>query len=136
MNAFWKSVVEKVLVAVVVAAILAIPFKQGVIYIVERLGPQAQVPVGTILAWNGKSKLPDGWAVCNGIDGTPDLKDRFLRGVREVAEAGKLEGEPMKATMDTLQSGPSHIGTVELQHAAKVLNVPLNYSVIYIIRTK
>ncbi|XP_023323878.1 uncharacterized protein LOC111697937 isoform X2 [Eurytemora carolleeae] len=40
-----------------------------------------KIPVGTIIAWNGKGKLPDGWLVCDGNNNTPDLTGRvFLAG--------------------------------------------------------
>ncbi len=37
------------------------------------------LPVGTILPFNG-TKIPDGWALCNGSNGTPNLIGRFLEG--------------------------------------------------------
>lgn len=39
------------------------------------------VPKGTIVAWDGSVELPRGWKVCDGTQGTPDLRNRFLRGV-------------------------------------------------------
>ena len=36
-----------------------------------------QVPVGTIVMFNGTT-APSGWAICNGLNGTPDLRDRFI----------------------------------------------------------
>ena len=39
------------------------------------------LPKGVILAWyQDKSKIPNGWALCNGQNGTPDLRDRFIYG--------------------------------------------------------
>lgn len=38
------------------------------------------VPVGGIIMWN-KSRFPRGWAVCNGSNGTPNLRGRFVMGV-------------------------------------------------------
>src|SRR5262249_3903389 len=41
----------------------------------------AAFPTGTILAWSSNSAaIPTGWAICNGQNGTPDLRGRFLRG--------------------------------------------------------
>lgn len=34
------------------------------------------VPIGTIIMWYGE-EIPDGWQVCDGTNGTPDLLDRF-----------------------------------------------------------
>ncbi len=36
------------------------------------------VPKGTIVAFN-LEKAPDGWALCDGTNGTPDLRGRFIR---------------------------------------------------------
>lgn len=40
------------------------------------------VPEGTILPYTGDlAKIPHGWALCDGTNGTPDLRGRFLEGV-------------------------------------------------------
>jgi microcystin-dependent protein len=36
------------------------------------------IPRGTILAWNSPT-APAGWALCDGQNGTPDLRGRFIR---------------------------------------------------------
>ena len=42
----------------------------------------SSVPKGTILPWYGSAdNVPNGYAVCNGQNGTPDLRGRFLVGV-------------------------------------------------------
>ncbi|MBA7636957.1 hypothetical protein ES703_44585 [subsurface metagenome] len=36
---------------------------------------------GIIVAWSGtEANIPDGWALCDGTQGTPDLKLRFVLG--------------------------------------------------------
>ncbi|MEC8193704.1 MAG: proprotein convertase P-domain-containing protein [Myxococcota bacterium] len=35
------------------------------------------VPPGGIIMWSG-TDIPDGWALCDGSDGTPDLRNRFV----------------------------------------------------------
>ena len=37
------------------------------------------LPKGTIVAYTGKT-APQGWALCNGKNGTPDLRGRFIYG--------------------------------------------------------
>lgn len=47
------------------------------------------VPVGGIVMWAGLlANIPTGWALCDGTNGTPDLRDRFLVG----AAAGQNPG--------------------------------------------
>jgi hypothetical protein len=39
------------------------------------------VPAGTITAWSGSLvDIPTGWVLCDGQNGTPDLRDRFVLG--------------------------------------------------------
>jgi len=41
-----------------------------------------QFPKGMIVIWNGLStSVPAGWALCNGENGTPDLRGKFVLGV-------------------------------------------------------
>lgn len=38
--------------------------------------------MGTILAYTGNlDKIPSGWSLCDGTNGTPDLRGRFLEGM-------------------------------------------------------
>ena len=37
------------------------------------------LPPGIIVAWGG-STVPTGWALCDGTNGTPDLRNRFILG--------------------------------------------------------
>jgi microcystin-dependent protein len=39
------------------------------------------VPTGGIIMWNGSiNSIPSGWALCDGTNGTPDLRNRFIVG--------------------------------------------------------
>lgn len=38
-------------------------------------------PIGTIVMWSGSiNQLPSGWALCDGQNGTPDLRNKFIVG--------------------------------------------------------
>jgi hypothetical protein len=38
-------------------------------------------PIGGIIMWSGSiAAIPTGWALCNGSNGTPDLRNRFIVG--------------------------------------------------------
>ena len=43
--------------------------------------PATPIPSGCILLWSGSiGSIPVGWYLCNGSNGTPDLRDRFVVG--------------------------------------------------------
>ena len=44
-------------------------------------GTAAGVPSGVIAVWRGSAAtIPAGWVLCNGANGTPDLRSRFIYG--------------------------------------------------------
>jgi len=43
--------------------------------------PPTPLPAGTIVLWSGSiGSIPSGWVLCNGSNGTPDLRNRFVVG--------------------------------------------------------
>lgn len=46
------------------------------------------VPSGTIAMFNGKAELPEGWAICDGTNGTPNLVGKFIKAVASADEVG------------------------------------------------
>ena len=39
------------------------------------------IPTGVIVMWSGSiASIPSGWALCNGLNGTPDLRNQFVIG--------------------------------------------------------
>ena len=52
-------------------------------------------PVGTIIPYAGDlSKIPYGWHVCDGTNGTPNLSGRFLEGTTTTPKEFKDAGLP------------------------------------------
>jgi prepilin-type N-terminal cleavage/methylation domain-containing protein len=46
--------------------------------------PDSSVPSGVIVAWSGTiADIPQGWALCDGTNGTLDLRDKFIVGARQ-----------------------------------------------------
>jgi hypothetical protein len=77
---------------------------------------EALLPQGVIVMWSGTiATIPDGWALCDGTNGTPDLRNRFIVGANADAEG------VAKTTIigSALQSG----GSAYHQHTA-ALNIP------------
>lgn len=65
------------------------------------------IPSGLIAMWSGASTaIPTGWLLCNGSNGTPDLRDRFIVGAGSSYNVGATGGE----ATHTLTTGelPSH----------------------------
>ncbi len=68
------------------------------------------VPSGLIVLWHGAlSEVPEGWLLCDGANGTPDLRDRFVFG----ASSNVVPGTTGGANSVTLTEAqlPSHSHT-------------------------
>ena len=64
------------------------------------------VPQGAIIMWSGTlASIPSGWALCDGSNGTPDLRNRFIYGVNSGEDPGGTGGS---ATI------PAHSHTVDI----------------------
>lgn len=51
------------------------------------------VPSGCILMWSGSvATIPSGWYLCNGSNGTPDLRNRFIVGAGSTYSVGGTGG--------------------------------------------
>ena len=73
------------------------------------------VPAGAIIMWSGSiGSIPTGYVICNGSNGTPDLRDRFVVGSGTSYAVGNTGGFTSSVT--------SSIGT----------NLPLYYSLAFI----
>jgi hypothetical protein len=57
-------------------------------------GAQADgLPRGVIVMWSGDlDTIPSGWALCDGSNGTPDLRNRFVLGVGAPEYQGSTGG--------------------------------------------
>lgn len=71
----------------------------------------ALAPQGIIVAWSGSADtIPDGWHLCDGTNGTPDLRDRFIVGAGNTYAAGSRGGEATHKL--TVSEMPSHSHTI------------------------
>lgn len=76
------------------------------------------LPKGTILAFN-QTIAPDGWALCDGTQGTPDLRGRFILGAngttpltnRAIGTTGGLENVIL-----TIEQMPKHSHDIGFQN--------------------
>ena len=52
------------------------------------------VPIGSILTYKGSlDDIPENWALCDGKNGTPDLRDKFIAGAGSTYALGDTGGE-------------------------------------------
>lgn len=55
------------------------------------LAVSSYVPRGCILMWTGNN-VPDGWALCDGTNSTPDLRGRFVMAANAEHPLGEMGG--------------------------------------------
>ena len=68
----------------------------------------AGLPSGCIVIWSGSSaSIPSGWYLCNGSNGTPDLRNRFIVGAGSTYAVGATGG-----TADAIVVSHTHTATV------------------------
>ena len=70
------------------------------------------IPAGVIVMWSGSiASIPSGWVICNGSNGTPDLRDRFIVGAGNNYSVGDTGGaDSVTLTTDQIPSH-SHVYT-------------------------
>lgn len=98
------------------------------------------IPRGGIIMWSGSiAGIPTGWALCNGTNGTPDLRDRFVIGAGSaysVAATGGSKDAVVVSHSHTATSSFSgnplashtHIATVTDPGHSHTLNTSALYS--------
>jgi microcystin-dependent protein len=65
------------------------------------------VPSGIISLWSGSTgSIPSGWLLCDGTNGTPDLRDRFIIGAGNTYAVGATGG-----TADAIVVSHTHSAT-------------------------
>lgn len=82
-------------------------------------------PPGMIILWAGSTgSIPDGWALCNGSNGTPDLRSRFVVGAGGAYSVAATGG----ATSVTSGNGGSHNhGGVTGDHTLTTDEIPSHF---------
>ena len=75
-----------------------------------RLSNSSLFVQGMIMMYTG-STAPSGWAICNGQNGTPDLRDRFIVGAGSAYSIGNTGGQ--NSVTLTVNQIPAHTHTYE-----------------------
>lgn len=71
------------------------------------------VPAGGIIMWSGSTaSIPSGWAICDGNNGTPDLRNRFVIGAGDSysvdATGGSKDAVVVSHSHGITDNGHSH----------------------------
>jgi hypothetical protein len=81
----------------------------------------ASFPTGGIILWSGSvASIPSGWALCNGSNGTPDLRNRFVVGAGSTYSVNATGGSAdaivvshtHTATSTSTVTDPGHTHTI------------------------
>ena len=80
-----------------------------------------KAPVGTIVIWSGTAAdIPNGWALCDGQNGRPDLRDKFVLGGGGSHPVGATGGsEEVTLTVDQM---PSHTHGIYTKNSTGTIN--------------
>jgi hypothetical protein len=73
-------------------------------------GQLANLPVGSIISWHDSiSTIPNSWALCDGNNGTPDLIEKFPKGVPDTTtDPGSVGGENSVTLTESQLPSHSH----------------------------
>lgn len=76
----------------------------------------AGVPPGVIAIWSGsENSIPPGFVLCNGLNGTPDLRNRFIVGAGSTYAKGASGGaDSITPTVANFTSGAHALAVSEL----------------------
>ena len=123
-------------------------------------GGATKVPTGMIMIWSGSTaSIPSGWQICDGTNGTPDLRDRFVVGAGSTyavaatggsatqadhnehdthathsthSNQGFLTGVGANALDLTTESGAHSAHSAHAAHGAHGTNLPPYYALAYV----
>ena len=84
-------------------------------------GGNALIPAGIIIVWYG-SAVPGGWALCDGTNGTPDLRNRFINGATGPT-TGSAGGSATSTFTLSAQNIPAHSHTYHNNYAQGCRNL-------------
>lgn len=74
---------------------------------ISQIDVSSAVPSGVVVMWTGTIvDIPEGWFLCDGNNGTPNLKDRFVMGATTQTEMTKTGG-----SKDAVVVAHSHTGS-------------------------
>lgn len=93
------------------------------------VSPAATVPSGAIMMWSGSiASIPSGWLLCDGTNGTPDLRDRFIVGAGDGYAVGDTGGADSVTLTEAQMPAHAHTGATTSGGAHQHLEGSLHYT--------
>lgn len=99
--------------------------------------PASSIPAGLIAMWHGLLvNIPTGWNLCDGTNGTPDLRSKFVKGAAAGNNPGATGGAATHTHTDhpalthsgaAVDAHSAHSGTAVADHAAKNTGTSTDY---------
>jgi hypothetical protein len=90
-------------------------------------------PSGGVIMWSGSvANIPAGWFLCNGLNGTPDLRNRFIVGAGTGSDyaVGAVGGFPEQFPEITIYNSGSHTHALSGSTASNTTGVTLSTTII------
>lgn len=83
------------------------------------------IPYGVIVIWHGNTgSIPDGWHLCDGTNGTPDLRSRFVYGAGSDTDTKPSWVSEWNGTINTEPAASGHFSPLihggEEQHVLSI----------------
>jgi hypothetical protein len=92
----------------------------------------ATIPAGLISLWSGAvGSVPSGWYLCDGSNGTPDLRDRFVVGAGSTYAVGATGGSADAIVVDHTHTATStsNVNDPGHSHSYTQVHTPYNVSI-------
>ena len=92
------------------------------------------VPLGAIIMWAGTAEtIPESWALCDGTNGTPDLRSRFVIGAGvgvTYIPPGTVAGSDHSSVSGTIAASGTHTHPLVIdEHALTVNEIPAHHHI-------
>ena len=85
------------------------------------------LPIGSIIMWNKSlAEIPAGWHICDGNDGTPDLRGKYVVGISGDTDRVPTGNATHSHTNSSVVGGGSHVHDVTGSIAGTVTDVDVS----------
>jgi len=113
----WDTTLTNVSIAN--ATTTTLPYNSNNTSVATTAFVQSVFPTGMIMMWNNSTNpIPAGWQLCNGTNGTPDLRDRFILGSGGTYPTGSTGGNESVTLGSSNMVGHNHSATSTFTGAA------------------